>query len=1087
MPLNFVAKLAIQVAVTAASMALNMTRKIEGPRLDNLKFTSGDYGAPLQMVWGKRRIEAPIFWAEDLREVKQQRKTKGGKYNDYTYYGTWAVALAGHEIGGVTRIWLDTHLAYDATGSGPITAFDFGSTASSGKGGSSAGAGGFAINEHMAIYYGTEDQEPDPRILATVDAAEGEGSAPAYRGTAYIVFKDLPLEKVGNRIPQVSVEFAAGVSSAFPYDQKTTTLNAPVSMSLKSAQFSPDYAFFMWIEGTSIEVWDVAARSQASVFTVDDLAGGRIAIDSLGQVHFTAGTLGDTYYRIPLFSGSATSASVGTETSGVRIVADGNGDEHVFILPFSNQTELITAPSTVQTVSYVPVDFIADGHGDIWVLGSEPAGGTEIHMQRVVNTSGRGVADYHAITLPSSYVSYIMIHGVHSLDAGEFVLWCADDGGILLRIDDETFTVTDSAAFGSYDPIRAQFHAHPPGSSTIWLGNPASSTKVMPETSLADLSTVRSVDFDDWVGNDNTGVIYDPVNHALIGADASTKRMTWRYLDRIAGDGVTLETICNDVADMVGVEDYDFSDLDQTVQGWSATQGQASNILEPLLDAYDSDIRPHDFTLQGLKRSGVSGGSILTERFVKADPRYSVKVRQAAELPRSITVTFADVDADQQPNTARTARPLDATGAKGEQSIDMGTWASDPDEARQLADRYFRRIWGERKEVSNALTAQHLALEPGDCRTLDLDGESDIYRCVRLTVKASGELATEWKYDHPSLAVIDGTSGAVFDGRSPSVVMVPLLSKGFALDIPLLTDTDNSSSPLIYNAAAPYSAGTWPGAVLYQAVDGEYSDEVGSTASSSQATWGYANAALPDASPNVWDRGSSLNVTIQVGTLTGTTEAAIDASPTTNLALIGNEIVNFTTATLEGDGTYTLSGFKRGRRGTEWATAGHADRDVFLLLDTANAIEMGLSEVGTNLSFKEVTSGRSASGAFPIAVAFTGASLKPYAPCQVEAEKDSGSGDWTLTWVRRTRVGGAWTGGTSIPLSENSEEYEVDILDAPGGSVVRTISALSSATATYTAAQQSADGGDVPVGSLYFEVYQISDAVDRGFAAEATA
>src|SRR5690606_2777857 len=34
----------------------------------------------------------------------------------------------------------------------------------------------------------------------------GAGNAPAYRGTAYIVFDNLPLEKFGNRIPQLSFE-----------------------------------------------------------------------------------------------------------------------------------------------------------------------------------------------------------------------------------------------------------------------------------------------------------------------------------------------------------------------------------------------------------------------------------------------------------------------------------------------------------------------------------------------------------------------------------------------------------------------------------------------------------------------------------------------------------------------------------------------------------------------------------------------------------------------------------------------------------------------------------------------------------------
>ena len=40
-------------------------------------------------------------------------------------------------------------------------------------------------------------QTPDPKI----EAVEGAGHAPAYRGLVYIVFEDLPLAEYGNRVP----------------------------------------------------------------------------------------------------------------------------------------------------------------------------------------------------------------------------------------------------------------------------------------------------------------------------------------------------------------------------------------------------------------------------------------------------------------------------------------------------------------------------------------------------------------------------------------------------------------------------------------------------------------------------------------------------------------------------------------------------------------------------------------------------------------------------------------------------------------------------------------------------------------------
>ena len=52
----------------------------------------------------------------------------------------------------------------------------------------------------MRFYTGAADQTSDPLIEAV------EGSAPAYRGVAYVVFEDLPLADYGNRPPQLNFE-----------------------------------------------------------------------------------------------------------------------------------------------------------------------------------------------------------------------------------------------------------------------------------------------------------------------------------------------------------------------------------------------------------------------------------------------------------------------------------------------------------------------------------------------------------------------------------------------------------------------------------------------------------------------------------------------------------------------------------------------------------------------------------------------------------------------------------------------------------------------------------------------------------------
>ena len=110
----------------------------------------------------------------------------------------------------------------------------------------------------------------------------------------------------------------------------------------------------------------------------------------------------------------------------------------------------------------------------------------------------------------------------------------------------------------------------------------------------------------------------------------------------------------------------------------------------------------------------------------------------------------------------------------------------------------------------------------------------------------------------------------------------------------------------------------------------------------------------------------------------------------------------------------------------------------------------------------------------------TGNGLRPFAPVHLKAARDPSSGNVSLSWIRRTRVGGdSWL--NEVPLGEETEEYDVLILDGPN--VVRTVRVTSQGT-LYTAAQQTTDFG-APSASLAWRVAQISRAYGRGVQAEA--
>lgn len=162
-----------------------------GPRLGDLAVQTSSYGSQIPKIFGTMRVAGTVIWSTDLQEYKTS--SGGGAKNrpktiHYSYSASFAVALSGRPVREVRRIWADGKLLRGAAG-------DFKSE-----------VGGFRLHG------GSEDQAPDPLIVA----AEGAGGAPAYRGTAYVVFEDLQLADFGNRIPSMSFELVAEEDAALP-------------------------------------------------------------------------------------------------------------------------------------------------------------------------------------------------------------------------------------------------------------------------------------------------------------------------------------------------------------------------------------------------------------------------------------------------------------------------------------------------------------------------------------------------------------------------------------------------------------------------------------------------------------------------------------------------------------------------------------------------------------------------------------------------------------------------------------------------------------------------------------------------------
>jgi hypothetical protein len=378
-----------------------------------------------------------------------------------------------------------------------------------------------------------------------------------------------------------------------------------------------------------------------------------------------------------------------------------------------------------------------------------------------------------------------------------------------------------------------------------------------------------------------------------------------------------------------------------------------------------------------------------------------------------------------------------------------------------------------------------LRFDPGDRLQTTHAGEIQIYFLERTEFGVSGLIEFEATLDDTD--TLKSTATGIFApaDQSRGLITVPPPTDLFLMDLPLLRDVDDGAG--YYMAAA--GAKSWIGAQIFRSLDGQDFANFEAFVANENSIVGYAVTALADAVATIFDETNTVDVRLINSDFTLLSKTELQVLNGVNVALLGGEIIQWKTATALGDNKFRLSGLHRGRRGTDFAIATHKIGEAFVVLDTdtTKRIAAGSSEIGLTRFFKEVSLGSDFDDVTVTAFANAAVGLKPYSPVQVKATRD-GPGNITITWIRRTRVGGEWRDLVDAPLSEASESYEVDIFDNDSSGnpfVVRTLKPITSETVVYTTADQVTDFGSNQA-SVDIEAFQISAVVGRGFGRKAT-
>lgn len=546
------------------------------------------------------------------------------------------------------------------------------------------------------------------------------------------------------------------------------------------------------------------------------------------------------------------------------------------------------------------------------------------------------------------------------------------------------------------------------------------------------------------------------------------------------GAGAVLSQLCQGAG--IPPAKIDVSQLTDELHGITTVRGTYREVAQHILDAFAIrpvfsgnvlKFRPTNLTAVdavitaadlGAANSGTLGTRVATKR------------KRDFDLPRRVTVGYADITRQDERNS-QTFRRMAPGGSKNDVTLDL-PMLLDSATAAKIAETRCFRDWVERDSYTMPLGPKYMKLDAGDILTVNDGATTYRMRAKKIAFGYNGQVKIDGVAYNP--AVSNSTAGgAAGDPMNPTIPVIGT-TVAHLLDLPALRD--DIADARMFFAAAGTSAG-WKAATIYVSVDSGVSySSMGRL--ETKSVIGATVAALHDAPESgsaYWDDTSYVDVDMVSGTLESVPDAMMKNG--VNGALVGDEIIQFGVATLIATKRYRLSRLLRGRRGTEWAMTGHVAGERFVLLSTMGTATMQTANRDATRDYKVVPNGQELADVSAQTWTWTAEGLRPFSPVQAAAARD-GSNNIALTWIRRSRIGQEMPSGTDIPLGEDAEAYEVDVLDGLGN-VVRTIKPLSTAAASYPAADQVTDFGSVQP-SCRFQIYQLSQTVGRGRGLDVT-
>lgn len=533
----------------------------------------------------------------------------------------------------------------------------------------------------------------------------------------------------------------------------------------------------------------------------------------------------------------------------------------------------------------------------------------------------------------------------------------------------------------------------------------------------------------------------------------------------VADDGaVAIAAIMREVSD--GAISAEAAGDGEVLAGYAAGGGTMADALSPLVDGLDLAIGDSGgglVLMQGAAEDeddagGVPIGKALIGAVFNGRPEQAMQRSRgrAEDVPVRLVAHYYDPARDYQAGAQRAERP---GAGRSEASLDLPA-ALDAGSARAMAEAQLRRLWTGRNGLDMRCDWRALAFDPG--MIVPVEGQAGRWRIEQI----------EWEGMGVRLRL--GKIGGAMGAELPASPGEPVLqvdglhgpTRLVLADLPVVTE-EAAATPAVVVVAAGAEPG-WRGAELF------VEDEVGGGLVSLGGTaapaiiGGVTRAPEAGVSPGLFDMVSVVEVDLLHDgmQLFSADDAALLAGA--NRALLGRELLQFGEAHRTGERQWRLTRLLRGRRGTEWAMAGHGIGEDFVLLEEEAlfAIPSDHIRIGTDLLIDAIGVG----DVVPVRsrAAMEGQALLPLSP--VHARALGGEDGWRIDWTRRSRSGWRWNDGVDAPLGEERELYRLTL--GQGGSIIRSVDVAEPGW-TYDAATMAGDRARGFGGPVSVEIRQV--------------